>query len=981
MVDGSGTETLAGVNLYTGATTIGSGETLALSGSGSIAASSGVADGGTFDISNANSPGASITTLSAAGGVNLGSKTLTLTAGVGTYSGVIAAGTGGVMIDGSGTETLAGVNLYSGTTTIGSGETLALSGSGSIAASSGVADGGTFDISNANSPGASITTLSGAGGVNLGSKTLTLTKGAGTYSGVIAASTGGLTVDNISPGGGGTETLTGHNLYSGATTIGSGETLALSGLGSIAASSGVVDSGTFSISGTTSGASITTLSGAGGVNLGSNTLTLTAGTGVYLGVIAASTGGLTVDGSGTETLTGHNLYSGTTTIGSGETLALSGLGSIAASSGVVISNNGTLDLSSATSTGFTPTISFSGGATSGAVDIATTQSTYSLTVQGSSWSDTSQILDFTGLSATGDSLTHVGNVYTLKSGAYTVTITVSGTFTGTLVLNNAGGHPEVYDPPAAPAGVAGSPISLALANPSGAQGTLLTATITGVPSDWTLNEGTNLGNGTWAVETDDLSALTVLTAAAYAGAALLGVSESWANADGSTAVATLTDNVEAYATGNPVFALSGDDHLTGAGANDLFVVAQPIGNDTIYNFNAASDKIDLVGFANVASFSDIQGHIAGDGSGDTVITIGSGETITLDGMSPSSLTANDFVFNQMSTVENSGIMTVSDGATLPLGGTVDNTGTITLNSTGDATELQIIGDGVTLTGGGHVALSNSAENMIVGTNPGATFTNVDNTISGAGQIGAGDGNLTLVNEAHGTIDANVAGGVLTLDTGSNIITNFGTLEASNGGELAVHSAVDNSGGVVEALSGGHIDFLGAVTGGNATIAGGNLEFDAASNVSVTFNNGTGYGELTLDDPSGFTGQITGFTGTAADQAHSDAIDLAGINYHSSDFSEAFNTSTDALTVSDGGDTVSLTFDNFDATLSFASDGNGGTLITDPPASVSTNSATAWGMKFGNDSINHSEHSGGATGSDGPSVLVSMILTMIISAFT
>ena len=101
-------------------------------------------------------------------------------------------------------------------------------------------------------------------------------------------------------------------------------------------------------------------------------------------------------------------------------------------------------------------------------------------------------------------------------------------------------------------------------------------------------------------------------------------------------------------------------------------------------------------------------------------------------------------------------MMVSDGAVLPLCGTIDNTGTIALNSSGDHTELQIVGDGVTLEGGGQLILSDNAANIIVGTGPSDTLTNVDNTISGAGQIGSGDGTLTLVNEAHGTIEANVA---------------------------------------------------------------------------------------------------------------------------------------------------------------------------------------------------------------------------------
>src|SRR5262249_17994410 len=154
--------------------------------------------------------------------------------------------------------------------------------------------------------------------------------------------------------------------------------------------------------------------------------------------------------------------------------------------------------------------------------------------------------------------------------------------------------------------------------------------------------------------------------------------------------------------------------------------------------------------------------------------------------------------------------------------------------TGDLTDLVILGDGATLTGGGQVILSGIGA-MIVGSGSNTTLTNFNNTISGIGQIGmGGDGNLTLNNQAAGTIDANIAGGTLTIDTGNTII-NSGVLEASNGGTLQVHDAV---------------------TGGSALIAGGTIAFDAASSVAVTFDNGVGgttYGVLILIDPSHFTG--------------------------------------------------------------------------------------------------------------------------------
>ena len=220
---------------------------------------------------------------------------------------------------------------------------------------------------------------------------------------------------------------------------------------------------------------------------------------------------------------------------------------------------------------------------------------------------------------------------------------------------------------------------------------------------------------------------------------------------------------------------------------------------------------------------------------------------------------------------------------LPLAGISIILAEIALQRQRDQTELQIVGDGATLQGGGQLVLSDSAANFIVGTISTTTLTNVDNTISGAGQIGLGDGNLTLVNEAHGTIDADIAGGTLIINTGHTVI-DAGLLEASNGGTLLIEDAVNGSGS------------------GSAVINGGTLEFGASSNLNVTFNNGAGtaaYGQLVLGDPVNFCGQISGFTGTGSDTAHSDSIDLKGINYNSGHFSETYCAPTGVLTVTDG----------------------------------------------------------------------------------
>jgi VCBS repeat-containing protein len=84
--------------------------------------------------------------------------------------------------------------------------------------------------------------------------------------------------------------------------------------------------------------------------------------------------------------------------------------------------------------------------------------------------------------------------------------------------------------------------------------------------------------------------------------------------------------------------------------------------------------------------------------------------------------------------------------------------------------------------------------------------------------------------------------------------------------------------------------------------------------------------LTLAQPSTFSGQFSGFAG-------SDTIDLKGFDYSSATFSENYVAAANQLvvTVTEEGKATTLTFDNFDPAkqaLKFASDGAGGTLISE-----------------------------------------------------
>src|SRR6185503_860642 len=131
----------------------------------------------------------------------------------------------------------------------------------------------------------------------------------------------------------------------------------------------------------------------------------------------------------------------------------------------------------------------------------------------------------------------------------------------------------------------------------------------------------------------------------------------------------------------------------------------------------------------------------------------------------------------------------------------------------------------------------------------AALVNVDNTIAGAGQIGAGQ--LTLTN--GGTIVANGTH-ALVIDTGSNTVSNTGTLEATGAGGLVVDGAVLNTGNLW--ANGANLTIHGDVTGnGAATISGAaTLEFGGASAATTAFSDGAA-GTLQLDRAESFSGSV------------------------------------------------------------------------------------------------------------------------------
>ena len=177
-----------------------------------------------------------------------------------------------------------------------------------------------------------------------------------------------------------------------------------------------------------------------------------------------------------------------------------------------------------------------------------------------------------------------------------------------------------------------------------------------------------------------------------------------------------------------------------------------------------------------------------------------------------------------------GTISIDNGSALSLGGAIVNSGTIKESSTGTATKILFSQTTNSLTGGGKIILSSDLHNQIFSTVASNVLQNVDNKISGAGELG--NGQMTLINEAAGVIDANQAGAALNVNTAGNVITNRGTMKATLGGDLNILSAVNNAGGTITAAGVGSVVFLAStVLGGTVSAsAGGVVQTSGGSGV-------------------------------------------------------------------------------------------------------------------------------------------------------
>jgi hypothetical protein len=302
-----------------------------------------------------------------------------------------------------------------------------------------------------------------------------------------------------------------------------------------------------------------------------------------------------------------------------------------------------------------------------------------------------------------------------------------------------------------------------------------------------------------------------------------------------------------------------------------------------------------------------------NGSTGGMIKAGNGSVVTLRGAtlvggtlgySGTGLFQTIDTFNVLdgraASLTNAAEIAIQGNTRLTIEGGINNAGSIYLNSVGGYSFLTVGSIGATLSGGGIVTLSDVAGNIVVGANSGAKLTNVDNTISGSGQLGQGQ--MWLVNQAAGVINANGAydggdsgPGGLVIDTGGYTVANAGLIEATGSGGMTIKSVVSNTGTlrvgdgaqmILKASvsspglmllagsgNGAHLNFEGVTLSGAGSItlsddASNSLSFDSPTTTTNYGNSISGAGDIdgALTERNGAVINATGVNNSLVLQA-------------------------------------------------------------------------------------------------------------------
>ena len=715
----------------------------------------------------------------------------------------------------------------------------------------------------------------------------TLTGGGNLTIGGVLSETGG--ARGIIKAGAGTLTLSGVNTYTGATTVSAG--ILKAGVASVANTSGAFGNNsavtlantagvTLDITGFNTQIGSLTGGGATGGNVTLGAATLTTGgdntsPAAYAGVISG-TGGLTKIGTGTQTLSGINTYTGGTTLTLG-TLQLSGSGTLGSTSGTLTVNGGTLDLNG-TSQGVG---NFTGSG--GTILNNSTGTNVTLTIGNGNGTGG----NYSGVIA--DHTSGTGTVALTKTGSGTITLSGTNTYSGGTAFN---------------AGTISISSDANLGASSGGltfNGGTLQSTNDVVGSRAIIMTGAGAFSGAFGKTLEESGAVSGNGNLTVAGSGTLILSGSGSNGTGTTTVSgavlslrgtvslgsgvlTLSGGLLELGNGNFTRALgagAGQVNMSGAGGSGFAA----FGADRTVNLGGsgatvtwgagnfvASGQTLYLGTPTADSMVDFQNPINLNLASRTITVtngVGTGIDAKLSGVI-SGTGASNFVMSAVGFAPwNPGSLLLSNGNNSYAGTTTISAGTLLLgaNATGTA---------------GNTVLGSGATDVLVGNTTGALnaglLTNGAFTISR--NIRAQSGNTGTISIGGYTADASTFSGNVFLGTNSVATGKSVTFTAASNGTVTFSGIIQNPTGVttpgsVTKSGAGIVIFSGANTyTGSTTVNDGTLRLGlnnavpTASTVVVssggTLDNGgftlAGNGIATLSVQNGGTLRLGGSTG-------------------------------------------------------------------------------------------------------------------------
>ena len=680
---------------------------------------------------------------------------------------------------------------------------------------------------------------------------------------------------NTSGGGviesGGTTTLNGVTLSSGSTyTASNNATTAVSGTltnnGTIQINGGNGANGIFALN------AATTLSGGGTVTLSTNlsnggnafidpasgSQTLTNTNNIIQGNGVIGNGGLTVVNS-----TGGTIDANV----SGDTLTMNGSGT---------TNAGLLEATNGGTLGFNNTAVNNAGGRITASGAGSVISLFNTSVAGGTLntsgggviqSGATTMLD--GSSAAGALTISTGSAYSANNGTTTVML---GTITNDGTINLTGGNGGN--------GFVTFGSAAALASTLQGGGTLnLTTTQTNGGNSYIEQ---NVG-GVTLTNVDN----TIQGEGVIGNGGLTFVNDAAGKVDANSTAGTL----------GTTLLLNGSGGVTNAGLLEATNSGVLQISTAVNNAGGTIKAASATAAVNVFNGSITGGTLTTSGGG----VIESSGTATLNGV----------------TISKGSTFTVNNGSTTLIGGTATtNDGLIQVNGGNGGNGFLSLANSTTLTGGGTVTLSTNPTNggaaFIQQNAGGVKLTNSNNTIQGTGVIG--NGGLAVDNATKGTIDANVSGGVLTVNNGGGL-TNTGLLEATNGGTLAFGGvSVTNTGGNLTASGTGSVVslFNTSVTGGTLNTSGGGV---IESGGTTTLNG------VTLSSGSTYTASNNATTAVSGTLTNNGTIQINGGNGANGFF--ALN----AATTLSGGGTVTLSTNPSNGGSAYILQNTGGLTLT------------------------------------------------------